>query len=97
MFCLLSVKVCSWYKTDSKNGILPVRYVFILSVPGIHFGPVTVVRGIFRAQHDDVHTESRIYYFKQLDTTSRFGLSFYFTNSVEVLVDSIRRVLSKMK
>ena len=43
-----------------------------------------------------VHTESRIYYFEQLDTTSRSELSLYFSNSVEVLVDSIRRVLSKM-
>jgi len=46
--------------------------------------------------HKTIHTESMIYYFEQLDTTSRFELSFYFTNSVEVLVDSIRRVLSKM-
>jgi len=33
---------------------------------------------------------------QQFDTTSRFGLSLCFTNSVEVFVDSIRRVLSKM-
>ena len=46
----------------------------------------SVVRNIFWAQDDNVHTESRIYYCKQLDTTSRFGLSSYFTNSVEVLV-----------
>jgi len=52
---------------------------------------------IFRAQDDDVHTESRIYYFEELDTTSRFRLSFHFTKIVEVSVDSIRRVLSKMK
>jgi len=51
----------------------------------------SVVRSIFRAQDDDVHTESRIYYCKQLDTTSRFGLSSYFTNSVEEFVDSIQR------
>ena len=50
---------------------------------------------IFRAQDDDVHTESTIYYCKQLDTTSRFGLSSYFTNSVEVLVHSIRRVCQR--
>ena len=56
----------------------------------------SVVRTIFRVQDDDVHTESRIFYCEQLDTTSRFGLSLYFTNSVEVLVDSILRVLSKM-
>ena len=43
VFCLLSVKVSSWYKTHSKTGILPgVWYVFILSVSGIHFGPVIV-------------------------------------------------------
>jgi len=83
--CILSfVCKCSSYKTHSKTGILAgVRYVFILSVPGIRFGPVTVVRSIFRAKDDDVHTESRVYYFEQLDTISRFGLSFYFTNSVE--------------
>ena len=43
VFCLLSVKVCSWYKTHSNTGILTgVRYVFFLSVPGFQFGPVTV-------------------------------------------------------
>jgi len=43
VFCLLSVKVCSWYKTHTKTGILAsVRYVLILSVPGIQFRPVTV-------------------------------------------------------
>jgi len=43
VFCLLSVKVCSWYKTHSKTGNLAgVRYVSILSVPGIQFRPVTV-------------------------------------------------------
>jgi len=43
VFCLLSVKVCSWYKTHSNTGILAgVRYVFFLSVPGFQFGPVTV-------------------------------------------------------
>jgi len=37
------VKVCSWYKTHSKTGNLAgVRYVSILSVPGIQFRPVTV-------------------------------------------------------
>jgi len=34
VFCLLSVKVCSWYKTHSNTGIFAgVRYVFFLSVP----------------------------------------------------------------
>ena len=43
VFCVLSVKVCSWYKTHSKTGNLAgVRYVSILSVPGIQFRPVTV-------------------------------------------------------
>ena len=43
VFCLLSVKVCSWYKTHSNTGILAgVRYVFFFSVPGFQFGPVTV-------------------------------------------------------
>ena len=43
VFCRLSVKVCSWYKTHSNTGILAgVRYVFFLSVPGFQFGPVTV-------------------------------------------------------
>ena len=43
VFCLLSVKVCSWYKTHSNTGILTgVRYVFFWSVPGFQFGPVTV-------------------------------------------------------
>jgi len=43
VFWLLSVKVCSWYKTHSKTGLLAgVWYVFILSVPGFQFGPVTV-------------------------------------------------------
>jgi len=94
VFCLLSVKVCSWYKTHSNTGILAgVRCSFFVSVPGFQFGPVTVsFRNNFRTQDDDVHNESRIYYCKQLDTLSRFGLSSYFTNSVEVLVDSIRRV-----
>jgi len=41
VFCLLSVKVCSWYKTHSKTGnFAGVRYVSILSVPGIQFRPV---------------------------------------------------------
>ena len=43
VFCLLSVKVCSWYKTHSKTGNLAsVRYASILSVPGIQFRPVTL-------------------------------------------------------
>ena len=43
VFCLMSVNVCSWYKTHSNTGILAgVRYVFFLSVPGFQFGPVTV-------------------------------------------------------
>jgi len=43
VFCLLSVKVCSWYKTHSKTGnIAGVRYVSILSVPGIQFRPGTM-------------------------------------------------------
>ena len=43
VFCLLSVKVCSWYKTHSNTGNLAgVRYVSFVSVPGFHFGPVTV-------------------------------------------------------
>ena len=40
----------------------------------------SVIRRIFSEQDDDVHAESRIYYCKS-----------YFTNSVEELVDSIRR------
>ena len=43
VFCLLSVKVCSWYKTHSNTGILAgVRYVSLVSVPGFQFAPVTV-------------------------------------------------------
>jgi len=43
VFCLLSVKVCSWYKTHSKTGNLAgFRCVSFLSVPGIQFRPVTV-------------------------------------------------------
>ena len=43
VFCLLSVKVCSWYKTHSKTeNLAGVWYVSILSVPGIQFRPVTV-------------------------------------------------------
>jgi len=43
VFCLLSVKVCSWYKTHSKTrNLAGVRYVCILPVPGIQFRPVTV-------------------------------------------------------
>jgi len=35
--------VCSWYKTHTKTGNLAgVRYVSILSIPGIQFRPVTV-------------------------------------------------------
>jgi len=41
VFGLLSVKVCSWYKTHSNTGILAgVRYIFFWSVPGFQFGPV---------------------------------------------------------
>jgi len=48
VFCLLSVKVCSWYKTHSNTGIfVGVRYVFFLSVPGFQFGPVTVLFEVF--------------------------------------------------
>ena len=44
VFCLLSVKVRSWYKTHSKTGNLAgFRYVSILSVPGVRFRPVTVL------------------------------------------------------
>jgi len=43
LFCLLCVKVCSWYKTHSKTGNLAgVLYISILTVPGIQFRPVTV-------------------------------------------------------
>ena len=35
--------MCSWYKTHSKTGNLAgVRYVYVLSVPGIQFIPVTI-------------------------------------------------------
>ena len=79
-----------------KNGILAgFRYVFIfVSTRNLFWTCDSAVLSIFRAHDDDVHTESRFYCFEQLDTTSRFNLSCYF---IEVLVDSIRRVLSKMK
>ena len=86
--------MCSWYKTHSNTGILAgVRYVIFLSVPGFNLWQCR--SKCFRAQDNDVHTESRIYYCKQLHTLSRFGLSSYFTISVEVLVDSIRHVCQR--
>ena len=48
VFCLLSVNVCSWYKTHSNTGILAgVRNVFFLSVPGFQFGPVASSISLF--------------------------------------------------
>jgi len=99
VFCLLSVKVCSWYKTHLKTGNLAgVWYVSILSVPGIQVRPVTVSFEAFSG-HKTMFPilKIRIYYFEQLDTTSRFGLSLYFTNRVELLVEyTLHRVRSKM-
>ena len=96
VFCLLSVKVCFWYKTHSKTGILAsVLYVFILSVPGIQFGVVTVSFEAFSGHKTMMYT-LKVGFTILNNLASRFELSLYFTNSVEVLVDSIHRVLSKM-
>jgi len=57
VFCLLSVKVCSWYKTHSKTGNLAgVRYVSILSVPGIQFRSVTVSFEVFSGHKTMMYT-----------------------------------------
>jgi len=57
VFCLLSVKVCSWYKIHSNTGILAgVRYVFFLSVPGFQFGPATVSFEVFSGHKTMMYT-----------------------------------------
>ena len=66
VFYLFSVKVCPRYKThkNSKETGKPagVRYVHKLSIPRIQFRSVPDVDGVFRAQDDDTHIGSRVYY-----------------------------------
>ena len=97
VFCLLSIKVCSLYKTHSKTGILAgVRYVFILSVPGIQFGPVKVSFESFSGHKTKMYT-LKVGFTILNNLIQHRGLNCHFIlRIVEVLVDSIRRVLSKM-
>jgi hypothetical protein len=95
VFCLLSVKVCSWYKTHSKTGNLAgVRYVSILSVPGIQFRPVTVSFEAFSGH------KTMMYTLKVLNSLIRdrgSDCNCIINGRDELLVEYIlRRLLSKI-
>jgi len=97
VFCLLSVKVCSWYKTHSKTGNLAgVRYVSILLVQGIQFSPVTVSFETFSGH------KTMMYTLKVLNNFIRdrgSDCNCIITGSVELLVECIllsRCLLSKI-
>jgi len=95
VFCLLSVKVCSWYKTHSKTGNLAgVRYASILSVPGIQFRPVTVSFEAFSGHNTMMYT-LKVGFLINLIRDRGSDCNCIINGRVESLVEYIR-LLSKI-
>jgi len=97
VFCLLSVKVCSRYKTHSKpRNLAGVWYVWILPVPGIQYRPVTVSSKAFSG-HKTIMYTLKVGFLINLIRDRGSDCNWIINGRVELLVEYIfRRLLSKI-